>query len=137
MSGMFTPEELAEMARADAEIEASFRWTNEELERSRAIDRDVVVGRMDNAERKKAAQRKAYREANRDKLAAYQKAIADARKARKWSQAEFAKRIGVSKQLVSLWELGKVPANWDLILTVMPEIKRAAHGDSSSEDGKG
>ena len=32
---LFTPEELAELERADAEIEDGFRLTNEDLRRSR------------------------------------------------------------------------------------------------------
>ena len=74
MTAMFTPEELAEMARADAEIEASFRLTNEELECSRSLDREAVVDRMDYGRRKLAERKKAYREANLDKVAEYQKA---------------------------------------------------------------
>lgn len=35
----FTPEELAEMAAADAEIEASFRLEQADLDRSRDLDR--------------------------------------------------------------------------------------------------
>ena len=37
----FTPEELAEMAAADAEIEASFRLEQEDLERARKLDREA------------------------------------------------------------------------------------------------
>ena len=123
---MFTPEELAEMARADAEIEASFCLTNEELKQSREIDRDVVVGRMDRDTRRKAERQKAYREANRDKVAEYQKAIAKARKARKWTQKELAQRLGVSRSLVAQWENGMAPANWELLFGVLPELREAA-----------
>ena len=38
---MFTPEELAEIAAADAEIEAEFRLTQEDLDRSRELDREA------------------------------------------------------------------------------------------------
>ena len=38
---MFTPEELAEMAAADAEIDTEFRLTQEDLERSRELDREA------------------------------------------------------------------------------------------------
>ena len=138
MRPIFTSEELAEMARADAEIEASFRWTNEELERSRSLDREAVVDRMDYGRRKLAERQKAYREANRDKVAEYQKAyyeanrdkvaerqkaIADARKDHKWSQKELAQRLGVSRSLVAQWETGFVPANWDLLFKVLPELR--------------
>lgn len=123
---MFTPEELAEMARADAEIEASFRLTDEDLKRAREIDREAVIFRMDHSARRKAEYQKAYREANRDKVAEYQKAIADARKARKWTQKELAQRLGISRSLVAQWEVGIVPANWELIFDALPELKEVS-----------
>ena len=67
----FTEEELAEMAAADAEIEASFQLTNDDLVMSREFDRMAVLDSMDNQKRKVAAQQKAYREANREKYNAY------------------------------------------------------------------
>ena len=42
---LFTPEELAEMAAADAEIEENFSLTNEDLKRSRALDKEAVYSR--------------------------------------------------------------------------------------------
>lgn len=39
----FTPEELAAMAAADAEIEAEFRLTPEDLARSRDQDREAPL----------------------------------------------------------------------------------------------
>ena len=39
---MFTPEELAEMAAADAEIDTEFRLTQEDLERSRELDLSLI-----------------------------------------------------------------------------------------------
>ena len=70
----FTEEELAEMAAADAEIEASFQLTNDDLVMSREFDRMAVLDSMDNQKRKVAAQKKAWYEANREKVAAQQKA---------------------------------------------------------------
>ena len=70
---MFTREELEEMRRADEEIEASFRLSPEDLARSRRLDRVAVLDGMDGIARQKAAQKKAYREANREKVAAYQR----------------------------------------------------------------
>lgn len=67
----FTPEELAEMAAADAEIEASFRLEREDLERARKLDREAHFEALPYEKRKVAAQRKAYREANREKYNAY------------------------------------------------------------------
>ena len=43
----FTPEELAEMARADAEIERDFIMTDEEAAESRELDRNALMARKD------------------------------------------------------------------------------------------
>ena len=67
----FTPEELAEMAAADAEIEASFRLEPDDLERSARFDRLARFEALAPEKRKVAAQQKAYREANREKYNAY------------------------------------------------------------------
>ena len=75
---MFTPEELAEMAAADAEIDTEFRLTQEDLERSRELDREAKFRALPMEKQKVAAQRKAYREANREKVAAQQKAYYEA-----------------------------------------------------------
>ena len=74
----FTADELAAMRLADEEIERDFRWTNEELEASRERDRVSIFDRKDVAAQKLAAQKKAYREANREKVAEYQKAYREA-----------------------------------------------------------
>ena len=68
---LFTPEELAEMAAADEEIEREFRLTNEDLKRSRALDRESALDRMPVEKRKIAESQKAYREANRENYNAY------------------------------------------------------------------
>ena len=65
---MFTPEELAEMAAADAEIEAEFRLTQEDLDRSRELDREAKFRALPMEKQKVAAQQKAYYEANREKV---------------------------------------------------------------------
>ena len=75
---MFTPEELAEIAAADAEIEAKFRLTQEDLDRSRELDREARFRALPMEKQKVAAQQKAYREANREKVAEYQKAYYEA-----------------------------------------------------------
>ena len=64
----FTKEELEAMRLADEEIERDFRWTNEELEASRERDRVSIFDRKDVADQKVAAQKKAYYEANREKI---------------------------------------------------------------------
>ena len=74
----FTAEDLAAMRLADEEIEREFRWTNEELEASRKRDRVSTLDQKDFAAQKRAAQQKAYYEANREKLAEYKKAYYEA-----------------------------------------------------------
>ena len=65
----FTAEELAELAAFDAEIDDSFQITPEEMAFSRAADRAAMLSRKDNRGRKVAERQKAYREANKDKVA--------------------------------------------------------------------
>lgn len=74
----FTPEELAEMAAADAEIEASFRLEPDDLERSARFDRLARFEALAPEKRKVAAQQKAWYEANREKVAAQKKAYREA-----------------------------------------------------------
>lgn len=75
---LFTPEELAEMAAADAEIEASFRLEHADLDRSRELDRQAYFDGLEPEKQRVAAQRKAWYEANKDKVAAQQKAYREA-----------------------------------------------------------
>ena len=74
----FTPEELAEMAEADAEIEASFHLEQADLDLSLELDRQAHFDGLSPEKQKVAAQQKAYREANKDKVAAQQKAYREA-----------------------------------------------------------
>ena len=74
----FTAAELEEMRRADEEIERDFHWTQEELEASRRRDRAAVFAALPPEKHRNAAYRKAYYEANRDKIAAAQKAYREA-----------------------------------------------------------
>jgi hypothetical protein len=76
----FTPEELAEMAAADAEIEASFRLEQADLDRSRELDRQAHFDGLDPEKQRVAARQKAWYEANKDKVAAQQKAWYEANK---------------------------------------------------------
>ena len=74
----WTSEELAEMAAADAEIEATFRLLPEDLERARNQDRLARFEALPPERRKVAARQKAWYEANREKVAARQKAYREA-----------------------------------------------------------
>lgn len=75
---LFTPEELKELRRADEVIDAEFRLTNDDIRRSRRMDRDAKLDRMDNKTRKIAAQKAAYYEANKEKIAAQKAAYREA-----------------------------------------------------------
>ena len=85
----FTAAELAEMARADAEIEATFRLTNEDLALGRQIDRDAVLEGMDAQARKRAEYNRRYDEAHKDERAEYQRRY---REAHKDERAEYNRR---------------------------------------------
>ena len=134
----FTQEELAEMARADAEIEASFHLTKEDLARSRIMDREAVVASMLPEKRKLAEYQRAYREANRDKVAEYQRAyyeanrevnrsvayaLKTARKSHGYTQKDLARLLGISRSLLAMWETGMAAPNMDKLSVVLPELK--------------
>lgn len=76
----FTAAELAEIAKADAEIEASFHLSNEDLALSREMDREARMNQLSPEKRKVAEYQRAYREANKDKLAEYKRAYYEANK---------------------------------------------------------
>lgn len=75
---MFTPEELAEMAAADAEIDAEFRLTQDDFDRSKEFDRFAKFDALPSSKQKVAAQQRAWYEANREKVAAQQRAYREA-----------------------------------------------------------
>ena len=138
----FTPAELAEMERADAEIEASFCITNDEISFGRLLDRDAVLENMDTKRRKVAEQRRQYYEANKEKVAEYQRQYYEANKEKaaeyqrqyreankekvaegktairnlraelRLSQKDFGAMFGVTQVTVSYWENISAPANW-------------------------
>ena len=85
----FTAAELAEMARADAEIEATFRLTNEDLALGRQIDRDAVLEGMDAQARKRAEYQRRYYESHKDERAEYQRRY---RESHKDERAEYQRR---------------------------------------------
>ena len=71
-----------------------------------------------------AARKKAYREANRDKLADKQSCIRTVRKSHGMRQSDLAQLVGVSHGAISAWELGTLPANWDKLCAVLPELEK-------------
>ena len=70
MAKFFTEEELEELRRADAELDEEYSLTQEDIEFSRAMDREAKLDRLDNCGRRKAARSAAYYEANKEKIAA-------------------------------------------------------------------
>lgn len=136
----FTPAELAEMARADAEIEAAFRLTNEDVMLGRMIDRASILDNMDAAHRRRAEAQRRYYEANRDKIAEGQRRYRDANREKVaegkrelrdcrlslgLTQKSFAALLGVSQSLICYWETISPPKDWKEIIknttTMRPE----------------
>ena len=74
---LFTPEELAELAAFDAEIDES-DITQNEIDASRERDREAVLAGMSKRNRKIAEYKRAYYEANREKIAEYLRAYYEA-----------------------------------------------------------
>ena len=112
--------------------------THDEYKESGRIDSESRYEQKTNAQKKVAAQQKAYREANREKVAAQhkawyeanrekvaaqQKCIRVARKSRRMRQSDLASLVGVNQSKISLWESGKVPANWDKLCAVLPDLE--------------
>ena len=78
----FTKEELEAMRLADEEIEREFYLSDDDIAASNELDRAALYDRKSEKERKVAAQNKAYREANKDRISEYQKAYYEANKDR-------------------------------------------------------
>ena len=87
-----------------------------------AVDKEILHPKTEK-QRRALAYQKAYREANKDKLRC-QAAIKVARQKRNWSQEHLASQLGVTRTTLSLWELGKVPAQWDKLCAVLPELEK-------------
>ena len=75
---LFTPEELEELRRIDAELDEEFVQTQEERVASRNRDRMARIEGMEPERRKIAENQRAYREANREKIAENQRAYYEA-----------------------------------------------------------
>lgn len=112
MSMGFTPAELAEMARADAEIEASFRITDADLVIGRLFDREVILGRLDQKQKQRAEAQRRYREAHKEEIAEGKRELRDARIALGLTQKQAAELLGVAQPTVCLWETISPPKNW-------------------------
>ena len=101
-------------------LEAALTW--DEYKELDVIDKDIINPKT-TKQKAVAARQKAWREANKDKVAAQQKCIALARKAQGMTQSGLAAIVGVTQATVSLWETGAVKANWDKLCAVLPELE--------------
>lgn len=104
----FTAAELEEMHRADAEIERNFRLTPEDLAASRQRDRWAAFEALPPEKQRRAASQRAYYEANREKVAASQRWIRDARIARGYTQRDLAQMLGCSCPTIGHLETGRM-----------------------------
>jgi hypothetical protein len=93
MARLFTEEELEELRRADAELDEEYTLSMEDIAFSRQLDREAKLEKLDNKSRKIAAQKAAYREANKEKIAAQKAAYYEANR-EKWNayQREYHRR---------------------------------------------
>ena len=136
MAIRWTPAELEEMARADAEIEASFRVTDADLAIGRLFDREAILGRMDSKQKRIAesqrryyeahkeerteAQRR-YREAHKEEIAEGKRELRDARIALGLTQKQAAELLGVAQSTVCYWETISPPKNWREMIEKLTE----------------
>ena len=87
------------------------------------IDSEILFPKTE-AQRKVAAQQKAWYEANKEKVAAQQECISRVRKSHRMTQYTLASLIGVGQATVSMWETGSLPANWDKLCAALPELEK-------------
>lgn len=112
MAIRWTPAELEEMARADAEIEATFYVTNADVALGRLIDREAILDRMDPKQKRIAEAQRRYYEAHKEEIAEGKRELRDARIALGLTQREAAELLGVDQSTVCRWETIKPPPNW-------------------------
>ena len=127
MAIRWTPAELEEMARADAEIEASFRVTDADLAIGRLFDREAILDRMDSKQKRIAESQRRYyeahkeerteyqrryREAHKEEIAEGKRELRDARIALGLTQKQAAELLGVAQSTVCYWETISPPKNW-------------------------
>ena len=111
----WTPEELAEMAAADAELDA-LPVTNEEAAEVDRRDRQVKLHRKDNKAFKLAETQRRYREANKEKLAETQRRYREANKEklaetqRRYREANKEKIMARRKAHVKTVQEAEIPA---------------------------
>ena len=87
------------------------------------LDREIIRPKTER-QKKASAKKRAYYEANREEIAAKQRAIADVRRARRMKQRDLATLCGVTQPAISQWESGCLPAPWDKLCAVLPELEQ-------------
>lgn len=112
MAIRWTPAELEERARADAEIEATFYVTNADVALGRLIDREAILDRMDPKQKRIAEAQRRYREAHKEEIAEGKRELRDARIALGLTQKQAAELLGVAQSTVCYWETISPPPNW-------------------------
>lgn len=115
----WTAEELTEMAKADAEIEAHFVLSNEEFTVSRELDRKATLEAMSQEQRKRYESKRRYRAANKEKVAESKQALKAARAAAGLTQTQAAEILGVRQSTISFWENIVSPNNWKEIVEII------------------
>ena len=122
MAIRWTPAELGERARADAEIEAGpFRFTDTEIALGRLIDREAILDRMDSKQKQRAEYQRRYREAHREEIAEGKRELRDARIALGLTQKQAAELLGVAQSTVCYWETISPPKNWREMIEKLTE----------------
>lgn len=137
MAIRWTPAELEERARADAEIEAGpFRFTDAEIAFGRLFDREVILDRMDSKQKRIAESQRRYyeahkeeiaetqrryREAHKEEIAEGKRELRDARIALGLTQKQAAELLGVAQSTVCCWETISPPKNWREMIEKLTE----------------
>lgn len=131
---LFTPEELAEMAAFDAEVDA-MPLAAEEIKESRERDRDAKNARLSARDYRAAEYQRDYYERNKDAIAEYQRnrvvknrnnndvirlgqRLRHIRKMCGLSQANLARITGLSQSSISTYETGATPMTDALIIWI-------------------
>ena len=95
----FTPEELEELRKADADLDDTYRLTSEDIAFSRQLDREAKLAKKDNRGKKAAARSAAYYEANKEKHNAYMREYMRKRRAKKKNAASDGANIESGKPI--------------------------------------
>ena len=128
---LFTPEELAELAAFDAEIDAS-DITADDIKESRKRDRQAVLGEMDNQKRKIAENQRAYYEANREKITENQRAYYEANR-EKIAEAQRAYREA-NREKIAEAKRAYYEANREKWNAYMREYRKRRKANGQAQD---